>query len=193
MDKLTWAEKEIELLKNSSNEKDPYIDSCIDGTLKAFKALIDTNLTGSQWGIAASILNRLINNLPLTPITEKDFEGVEPLNYNDKTVIQCPRMSSLFKSIDEKGNVKYFDTNRVIGIDEKNNYYTSNFLSTLIDEKYPLTLPYIGEKYYIATEEYYEDKEGNISKDQGITNRLKINKIIFPDGHIENKEEVYEV
>ena len=145
-----WAEKEVELAciraKGSSNfgEYD-YGVACTQSAFKAFKSLKEDGHSGMSIMITKNILNRLIDGLPLTPIEDTndvwDFGHEYGYGY---VRYQCKRMPSLFKNIYSDGSIKYTDTNRCVCIDiqDPSNTYTTGIVDDIINEMYPITMPY---------------------------------------------------
>ena len=153
MSLLGWAEKEIELAmkaeKDASKENDGYcmdgyVKACYDSAFKAFKSLVEDEHSGMSIRITKGILDRLIDGKPLTPLTgENDEWGY---NYtNDKGVksFKNKRMSAFFIDVYPDGTVKYIDLNRSYCIDINNgSTYGSGLVRDIVDELYPITLPY---------------------------------------------------
>ena len=162
-----WATREVELLKQRNN--DPYYVACLDSALKAFKCLEEDGHSGASFGITAGILTRLMDGRPLSPITEKDFEY--PLNAEYVKHIlgdrchQCPRMSSLFQTENEDGTFSYSDNNRIVAYEESSPHsaWHNGTISRMIDEMYPITLPYYAnEKFKVYYKEYlFDEKNGD--------------------------------
>lgn len=103
-----------------------------------------------------------MDNKPLSPITEDDFETDpeihEPLEWLQElgvvSDIPCPRMSGLYKYTYKDGTVIYKDVNRVTAYDEGSNTpWSSGWVSKIVDEMYPIKMPYIGEKYVAYVKE----------------------------------------
>ena len=167
MNMIDWAEKEIELaiqreIDNISEEDKKYAEEhggfcygveCYKSALKAYKCLAEDDHSGCSWGITKNILIRLMNSQPLSPITDEDFlQCINEDRWTDESLkkrglksdIQCPRMTSLFKKETLDGNVTYTDINRVICYNEGSNIgYYSGRATKIIDEMYPITLPYV--------------------------------------------------
>lgn len=140
------------------------------------------------------MLTDLMDGRPLTPITENDFENVKREPWmKDDGITQCPRMSSLFRH-EKDGKVTYTDNNRVVMIDQDGGTWHNGLVSRLVNEKYPIKLPYRGgEKYKVYCEEYTIDENGNKVDILGEYNRLRIIKIVKPDGTVEEIDKTYEV
>ena len=119
-DKLDWAEREVAIAceTENPNKKDRKFDygcACYESALKAFKVLCNDDHSGFSMKITQSILNRLINGQPLSPI--EDTNDVWEKVAQDKDMgywtYQCKRMSSLFKYVYTNGTVKYIDIDRL--------------------------------------------------------------------------------
>lgn len=159
---LEWAKREIWIAckKENPNRKDGEFDygcACYESAFKAFKSLCDDEHSGFSIKITQSILNRLIDGKPLTPI--EDTEDVWDEVYSpkiDETEFQCNRMSSLFKTIYSDGTVKYDDVNRVTCVDINNekNTYSLGLVRDVINDMYPITMPYIPKE---SIKVYIED------------------------------------
>lgn len=122
-----------------------------------------TEKTGS--GIMVVLANRLINNKPLLPIEDtdevwsdiSDMSGLKGEEYN----YQCKRMSSLFKYVYADGTVKYRDVDRYHGVNINcpDAPYHSGLIDTVMDELYPITMPYMpaDRAFKIYTEDFLVD------------------------------------
>lgn len=191
-----WAKKEVEIAckrereaSNTPEDEWDYGAACYESALKAFNSLMEDGHSGMSIGFTKDILNRLIDGEPLTPITEDDFYFTESSIRDDpeylknlglKSQVQCPRMSSLFRDEYLDGTVKYRDVGRTICIEIKNPDvpYYNGFISNIIDELYPITMPYMpSEKpYEVCTEEILTDRKN------GDYDSFAILYIIKPDG-----------
>lgn len=196
-----WAENEVKIFcgkskKQSDDESDEisfdYTSACAESALKAYNSLCDDGHSGCSWGITKNILLRLMNNQPLTPITDEDFfiedkDAVQSL-WSDKLLkkhgwkshIQCPRMSSLFRTELEDGRIIYDDIDRVvfIDIDNPNSWYHTKH--DFLDEMFPITMPYVPSvnkfKIYTKTFKYDIDNKHSDFDTRGIF------YMITPDG-----------
>ena len=164
-----WAENEV---RNICKKIDPnfelgkehfdYDCSCYESALKAFKSLCDDGHSGYTFITTKNILIRLMNRLPLSPITEEDFDdsptAINHPNDGDKEY-QCKRMLPLFKNIYKDGTISYSDISRhyCINIENPSDIY---YTKTPIDELFPITLPYYPtvEKYKYYTQTFLTDK-----------------------------------
>ena len=188
---VSWAEKEIQLAcKNEmdgceSGEDASYGIACYKSALKALKSLAEDGHSGYSIGITKSILNRLIDGLPLSPIY--DTEDVWNLAHerdveNGKIrVYQCARCTQFFKHVDTvTGETTYSDVERVVGIDKISGVsYISGLISGIYDELFPITMPYMPPttRAKMFTEEFLFDQ-----KNGGDFDTEAVLHVITPDG-----------
>lgn len=155
-----WAEREIAAACKRENpnwdgKSFDYGCSCYQSALKAYKSLMDDGHSGFSFSMTRNILKKLLDNIPLSPITDKDFfnnegESIKSLEPDEslkkrglKSHIQCPRRSSLFREEDLEGNVKYTDVDRYYCVNaERPSDTFSSSTANFIDELYPITMPY---------------------------------------------------
>lgn len=189
MNMSEWAKNEIEIAcKRERGDKNPdewdYGCACYESAYKAFQSLLEDGHSGYSIGITKWILNRLIDHKPLTPIEDTpDVWGMReerPWAEGGYTTYQCKRMSSLFKDVYQDGEVKYNDVNRFRSVNEDNPdvYWSNGFINRLMNEKYPITMPYIPEdKPYIVhcTEGLSDPKNGDFDT-------IGIWYVVKPDG-----------
>ena len=174
-----WAEKEVEIAcereKSHSEEEDDweYGCACYHSALKAYKSLMEDGHSGFSISLTKQILDRLIDGKPLTPIEDtddvwNDISGHDPKNPVKK--YQCSRMCSLFKDVYPDGTVKYSDVDRVICFDFDNPKatYTNGFVRNLIDERYPITMPYSGEQMRVECETFLTDPKNGDYDTRGV-------------------------
>lgn len=144
-----WARREIKIF---SKKQDKYGCMCAESALKAFLSLYEDGHSGFSWSIATKILTRLMNDLPLTQIEDKDFLDQNGMIQEDprylkengfKSVLQCKRMTSLFRYETKNGKVTYIDVGRTICYDEGNdNGFSRGVGSKLVDKMFPIKMPY---------------------------------------------------
>lgn len=188
-----WAEQECRIAckKENSNfnfdsEDFDYGCSCYKSALKAYKSLCEDDHSGASFNFTKIILERLMDGQPLTPITDEDFEGGVSI-FSDKDLvsrglkseIQCPRMSSLFRRETLDGKVSYTDIERAycINIENPSDTYSSA-KDEVVDEFFPITMPYIPEKgkYKVYCQTFLTDKKNGDFDTQAIL------YFITPDG-----------
>ena len=198
MNMTKWAEREVELACKREREDAPEEDwdygcACYESALEVFKVLCDQGHSGMSIKFTQGILNRLIDGKPLISINDSDFfEGQEEMPQSDenylkdnnlKSSLQCPRMTSLFRKETLDGKISYTDTNRTIGIDKHGISYTSGLTTRLVNELYPIKMPYFppSKPYKIYTTDFlFDSKNGNFDT-------IAVHYLIDPEG---NKMEI---
>ena len=168
-----WAENECRLACKRENpdfnfdsDEFDYGCSCYKSALKAYGSLTEDGHSGFSWGITVSILMRLMSNLPLTSVTEDDFDINDKMTYgkdDGSYHIQCRRMSSLFMDVDKDGNKKYHDVDRVscINIENPGMRFSNGMYSKIVDDMFPISLPYypLEKNYTVYCHEYLRDRK----------------------------------
>ena len=151
MNMLEWAKNEIAIASKRERGNKPenewdYGCACYDSALKAFESLLGDGHSGMSISFTKNILNRLIDEKPLTPIedTEDMWNYIHDKEDGGKCY-QCKRMSSLFKYVAKDGSVSYSDVDRYYCTNEENPHVSwhNGFVAKIYDEMYPLTLPYM--------------------------------------------------
>lgn len=166
----SWAKHEVDLACRREKEETEGDDwrygcGCLTSALEAFNSLCGHGHSGFSIGITKSILNRLIDGKPLTPIKDSDevwsdISKTYELE-NGTHMYQCKRMSSLFKEVYADGTVKYSDVERCCGvnINNPNLRYSSGLVDRIVDKLYPITMPYYPSTrlYQVYTEDFLSD------------------------------------
>ena len=167
----TWAEREIEIAckreraanDNPDGNEWDYGCACYESALKAFKSLMKDGHSGFSIGITQNILNRLIDGKPLTPIEDtpdvwSDISDMSCLR-GEEVNYQCKRMSSLFKYVYADGSIKYRDINYCCKVDiNSGSVWNSGLIRRIIEEMYPITMPYIpGQPIKVYCEDLLTD------------------------------------
>lgn len=178
MSMTDWAKREIELACKNENpdwngKEFDYGCACYQSALRAYESLMQDGHSGMSFSFTKNILIRLMEGLPLRPITDEDFfdnkgdvicleTEEELIKRGLKSHTQCPRMSSLFREETIDGNVSYSDINRYYCIDIHNPKYSysNGTASRIIDEMFPIKMPYYPQKgkYIVHTEDFLTDK-----------------------------------
>lgn len=190
-----WAEREIAAAcKRENPEWDgkefDYGCACYQSALKAYKSLMEDGHSGCSFGITKNILIRLLNNIPLSPITDDDFHinekendlvllGNEWLKERGlKSDIQCPRRSSLFRSEHLDGTITYHDTDRVYCKDINSGWTFSGYPSRIVDDMFPITMPYMpsDKMYKVNVQEFLLDPKN------GDFDHQRVVSVVTPDG-----------
>lgn len=159
---IEWAEREIEL---ADDKKLNYGVACYESALRAFKTLVEDGHSGGSIEITKNILNRLIEGKPLTPIdgAEDDWTFIYDTSVRGMSckVYKCKRMFSLFKMVYEDGCIRYCDNNRIVTttVHELDSIFHSSFVSQLMDNLFPITMPYMPDKPFMV---YIDDSVDNL-------------------------------
>ena len=187
-----WAKREVEIACKRENpnwdgKSFDYGCSCYMSALKAFESLCDDYHSGYSFSITRSILKKLLDNRPLTPITDEDFNGTTSISSKHEEY-QCPRMSSLFKTVYEDGSVEYSDVDRAYSFDAEfpDDTFTCGFDTNFLDELIPITLPYNG------TSTKYKIKIQRFDTKDGVEYRA-ILSITDPDGKVIPVDKYYRI
>lgn len=201
-----WAKREVELAIEKEGEFD-YGVGCYKSALKAFDSLMEDGHSGFSINATACILNRLIFGMPLTPI--EDTDDIWSRSFTDSNGdkhCQCERMYSLFKCVHPNGTITYSDNNRIIcySIDNPEISYHSSLVSRVINEMFPITMPYYPNinPYKVYVEEFLFDERNGDFDTVGIFyaidpngNKVEINRY-FKEGEnhsfVEIDEDEYE-
>lgn len=182
-----WAKREIELAcKRERGDKDPnewyYGVACYESAFKAYKSLMEDEHSGYSIGITMSILNRLVQCKPLTPIedTPDIWHECGFTNTGYAKNLQCSRMGSFWKNIYPDGTVKYVDNDRVVAycIDHPTVGWHTGMITHLIHEMFPITMPYYPESTPYKVYTY----EGLTDHKNGDYDTIAVLYVIKPDG-----------
>lgn len=199
-DMLDWAKREVEIAckKENPNRKEGEFDygcACYESALKAFESLCEDGHSGFSIKMTQAILNRLLNVEPLTPIEDTDDIWNECSRSKDgPEVYQCSRMSSLFKYVYADGTIKYNDINRVccVNINDPSTTYILGLVSEIINEMFPITMPYMpGKPFRVYCEDFPTDRNSDgfdtvgiyyaLKEENGEQKRIEINRF-FREG-----------
>ena len=194
MSMYKWAEQECRLACKRENpdfdfdgDDFDYGCSCYKSALKAYKSLVEDGHSGASFSFTKDILERLMRNEPLTPITDDDFKGGS-LIYSDedlallglKSKIQCPRMSSLFRKETLDGKITYSDVDRAycVNVENPSDTFSCGRETNIVDELFPIQMPYLPEKgeYKVYVQTFLTDKKNGDFDTQGFL------YLITPDG-----------
>jgi hypothetical protein len=192
---LNWAKREVEIAckKENPNRKEGEFDygcACYESALKAFESLCGDGHSGFSIKMSQSILNRLIDGKSLTPIEDIDDIWNKCSRPKDgPKVYQCKRMSSLFKYVYADGTIKYsdIDSSYCVNIHDPNDTYSSGLVRGIIDEMFPITMPYMpGKPIKVYCEDFLTDKKNGdfdtvgvfyaVKTENGEQQRVEINR-----------------
>lgn len=183
MSMLEWAKREVEIAckRENPDKKEGEFDygcACYESALKAFESLCEDGHSGMSIGFTKNILNRLIDGKPLTPIEDTDDVWSKCHRSKDLPYVtfQCKRMSSLFKKVYNDGHVEYTDVDRYYCKDINNPIasYTSGLVTRMVDEMFPITMPYSpGPSIIVFCEDFLTDRNNGDYDTKAILYALK--------------------
>ena len=185
MSMIDWAENEVKIAceRERAESKTPegewdYGCACYESALKAYKSLMEDGHSGMSFSITRQILNRLMRGQPLTPIedTEDVWNCIDDREDNFKKY-QCKRMSSLFKDVYSDGVVKYTDVDRCYAVysDSPDTSWNNGLVQNIIDEMFPITMPYIpGNPIKVVCEDFLLDPKNGDYDTIGVLYAMKM-------------------
>lgn len=129
---------------------DEYTKGCYESALRAYKSLCSDGHSGGSFNITAYILKRLLDGEPLSPITEDDFYEPYHVDKDGTKYCQSYRKLGLFKYIYPDGTIKYSDLDRYFAyeVDKPYSSYSNGVIRNILDEMFPITMPYTADKNY---------------------------------------------
>lgn len=191
---LDWAAKEVEIaIQTEMSSGDPsewnYGAKCYKSALRAYRTLELDEHSGYSIQVTKEILNRLIDHKCLTPVedTPDVWYDISDWYQDGSKHYQCKRLTSLFKTVYPDGTVTFHDTDRAYGVSENSPdiTFTSGAISNLIDELFPISLPYypFSHKFKVVTDEFLVDAKngdydtiGYLSCTTPTGDRIEINR-----------------
>jgi hypothetical protein len=190
-----WAKQEVEIacMKERGNKPETEWDygcACYESALKAFNGLLEDEHSGASIVFTKNILNRLISGKPLTAIEDTPDVWSEVTYVKRGKSYQCTRMYSLFKDVYSDGRVEYRDNDRCYCVnrdDPDAPGWTNSFISKIINEKYPITMP-----YYPASKPFVVYCTDGLSDPKnGDYDTIGIWYVVKPDGEKETIERFF--
>lgn len=183
MSLVEWAKREVEIAckKENPERKEGEFDygcACYESALKAFESLCEDGHSGMSIRFTKAILDRLIDGMPLTPIEDTEDVWRECTRSKDLPYVtyQCKRMSALFKNVYNDGHVEYssVDSFYCVDINNHDNTYTSGLARKVINEMFPITMPYMpGKPIKVFCEDFLTDTKNGDFDTVGIFYALK--------------------
>lgn len=165
-----WAENEVSIYcksieVNNDDISNEYMKECAKTTLDAYNLLMLQGHSGCSIGITMSMLRKLVDGKPLTPIENTDdmwepcFESEE---FGYKSFI-CKRYYGLYKDVSDNGKVTYTDVKHWDCYDIGSNVpYSSVVVNNTLDEMFPITFPYTPHTYRVNCETFlYDELKGD--------------------------------
>lgn len=167
MSMYDWARQEVQLakaeLKRNKNDEAQYMIACYDSALRAYEKLTKDGHSGTSFTITRGILEKLMYEIPLMPIEDKEIMWTHVYYLDNESVFLHKRMPSLFKMVNKKtGIIRFSDNDRILcknllGPDSA--YFYNNFITRIIDGMFPIEFPYMPtrEKYIVYVTEFLMD------------------------------------
>ena len=173
MKTIEWVRREIELACKNETEKcktnpdyqegdEEYGILCYKAAGELMEVFEEQGHSGYSAGITALIFKRLVDGLPLTPITDEDDQWMETpcLSYRGRTQYRHIRMSGLFKDVYEDCCTVIYDVDRVqVCYEGYTTSFLNSFVNQIVSEQFPIEFPYTGETLKANCEEV-EGKKG---------------------------------
>ena len=184
MSLLEWAKREVEIACNRENpeRKEGEFDygcACYESALKAFESLCEDEHSGMSIRFTKAILDRLIDGMSLTPIEDTEDvwdKGRRLHKQDDHITYQCKRMPALFKDVYDDGTIRYHSNDYcyVVDINSPNVTWSNGFVSRIIEDMFPITMPYSpGKPIKVVTEEFLVDPKNGDYDTMGVLYCLK--------------------
>lgn len=181
------VKRETDKAKADGHPEDAdYGIACYKSAYNAYKTLMRAGHSGMSFDITKNILNRLLDDLPLTPIEDvpKVWEKcTDSVGLYD--VYICVRYPRLYKYVYDGKRTEFFDDGRTVCKDVhglSKSYYYSKFCARLVDKMFPITFPYVPRsKKYIVTQGLYRSIECGKQVKLSDYTLMYISDIVTPD------------
>lgn len=164
-----------------------YAGSCYKSALKAYKSLMEDGHSGLSFSITASILEKLMYEIPLTGIKEDEPCWEKNTSFTSVETYQCTRRFSLFKDVYPDGRIEYHDNDaaRCTEVNEdgrESNWGCGKFICSIIEQMigHPLVqFPYFG---YRHPYKMYRKCYNTVNGEPGSYNAYWLQYLKCPDG-----------
>lgn len=163
------VEYAIECERNSAIEENDYsfLDyavECYRSALRTYETMAADGHSGMSWSLTRQILNRLTEGKPLKGLNsyqDRPEEWGERSHWmvDDSAVLSNIRYPALSYRVNASGKAIYHDTDRWIfeAPDCPNIPWHNGFLSSYLDEKFPIQFPYNPITIHVRVEEILTD------------------------------------
>lgn len=172
--KVGFIERALEKIGNEPLKKDEFLGyetACYLTAINAFHE-IESGEVGNT-GLIRDTLIRLMDGLPLTPIDDDpetwiNMDDERGWKYPTHTVFRSTRYFHLYKIVLKNGEVRYEDARSVLLVDDsekvilkpllclENGFY-NNPAEIIVNELFPISLPYIPSKEQFKVVCFYSD------------------------------------
>lgn len=189
---IEWAESEVELAKSRLKDDDgALLAEGYDIALKAYKTIFEgegEGLSGCGFSFVSGVLKDLLDRKPLTPIADVPEVWNLIRETDEFCEFECSRRSALFKQVYKKdGRVTYHDVDRIVCMGENSPQHAgftcrfyNGFISRLIEDKYPISMPYIPTEPYVVKVSDFATN-GAV----GEFDTMFVKSVIHPNGKVE--------
>lgn len=157
-----WVKTEIDL---ACRKEDPYGIAIYNSAAKAYMSLAEDGHSGLSIGLTKSILNRMIDHKPLSPLTGADDEWSDVIDRDDENgyiCLQNKRYSALFKYMYDDGRIEYSDVDQYIceNVNSPYSRYRAGFITNRVKQLFPISMPYTpkNKPIVIYTEDFLTDE-----------------------------------
>lgn len=184
-----WAREQCKryTLKFPKDEQE-YIGNCCVSALIAYNNLINGGHSGMSFDITRTILDNLLNGIPLVPLEDTPDDWMFVRSSNDEDCYHHKMRHSLSKYVNrETKKARFIDTDRVVCKDHARTLsgevnipgYYSGLICDLVHEICPITFPYTPTKsrYVALVEELLTDPKN------GDFDSVALRAIVTPKGH----------
>ena len=141
-----------------------YIIECYRSALRAYETMAADGHSGMSWSLTRQILNRLMEGKPLKELnsySDRPEEWGERSHWivDDSAVFNNIRYPALSYRVNTSGKAIYHDTDRWVfeAPDCPNIPWNNGFLSSYLDEKFPIQFPYNPITIHVRVEEILTD------------------------------------
>lgn len=156
-----------------------YKMGCIKSALKAYCSLCADGHSGYSISETMAFLRRMVDHLPLTPLTEDESEWNEIDDDENGKLFQSRRCPSVFKTVNSNGT-SYRDVDCVVKLDLETGLEWSNgWVTKMVDERFPITMPYMpsGKRFVVEGREF-----DSTNANPGMYDTVLISRIVPVDG-----------
>lgn len=163
------VEYAIECERKSAVEENDYsfLDyavECYRSALHTYETMAADGHSGMSWSLTRQILNRLTEGKPLKGLNSyqdrpEEWAKGSPWIVDDRSMLNNIRYSALSYRVNASGKAIYHDINRWVfeAPDHPNIPWHNGFLSTYLDEKFPIQFPYCPVTIHVRVEEILTD------------------------------------
>ena len=196
-----WAENEVDIVLKEMADRPleegedeemrqgdlEYAGSCYKSALKAYKSILEDGHTELSFNITASILERLLHEIPLTGIEAEGPYWIKMDGFPGMEMYRCKRKFGLFKDVYPDGRTEYHDNDaaRCTEVREdgrETNWGCGKFIRSIMEQMigHPLVqFPYFG---YRHPYKMYRKCYNTVNGEPGSYNAYWLQYLKCPDG-----------